>query len=124
VPSVGRWGLLALLPLVCSGQAEEPEPTCRIAAGEVTGPSDPRWRDPSCTIEVGAMLRVYVEEVDPAPARVRLDVHPACVDPKPLDAQVARVKAHLASQGFPEDRVDVVLAECSTPPRIDATVTE
>jgi len=113
------WGFLPLIPLVCSGRAEAP---CVIAAGEVTSVSDPRWHDPTCYIEVGAQLRVYIEEIPP-PTRIRLDVHPSCAHPRPLTAQGARVRAYLLTQGVLPENVTERAAPCADPARIDAVVT-
>lgn len=119
---MSRWPLALLFPLVCSGRAEEP---CVIAAGEVASVRDPRWRDPNCIIEVGAQLRLYVEEVDPPrPTVVRLDVHPACESPRALDAEVARVRAYLIGQGIPAEGISEAVAACATPARIDAVIIE
>lgn len=81
------------------------------------------WED--CYIPEGVVLSVGIVDVDPKPARIRIDVTPPCRDAAVWEAlALPKAYAYAAKLGVPEDGVTVNRLACSTRPHVDAVVIE
>jgi hypothetical protein len=104
----------------------EPEPTIAVPLPPEPPQAEPPPEPPAPFVPPPAPEPPPPAVVVAAPAitRIRLDVHPACENPKPLDAQIARVRDYLGTQGFGPGQIEVVQSSCASPARVDATVIE
>lgn len=117
--------LLVLACVLASGHAED---TCVVRSGEVVSWRDPRLRDANCTIEVGVILRLYVEEVPTRVLRARIERHPACL-PAPDEAALVqemtdRATAYLHEKGAEDAGIEVVDMACAEKRGVDLVIVE
>jgi hypothetical protein len=118
--------LFALACVLASGHAQDS--ACIIRSGEVVGIRDPRLHDPTCVIEVGVTLRLYVEEVQTRVLRARIERRPACL-PAPDEAALVatlteKAVAYLHEKGADDAGIELVDMPCAEKRGVDLVIVE